>query len=54
MVQTQQLACLRGTKLVFAGARPAVRSVLRDAGMDLLLLDKPELMNLIAAPIPLS
>jgi N-acetylglucosaminyldiphosphoundecaprenol N-acetyl-beta-D-mannosaminyltransferase len=54
MVQTQQLACLRGTKLIFAGARPAVRSVLRDAGMDLLLLEKPELMNLIAAPIPAS
>ena len=51
MVQTLQLAHLRGTKLIFAGARPAVRSVLRNAGLDLLLLEKPELLNLIAAPI---
>jgi anti-anti-sigma factor len=51
MVQTLQLAQLRGTRLIFAGARPAVRSVLRNAGLDLLLLEKPELLNLIAAPI---
>jgi anti-anti-sigma factor len=54
MVQTQQLARLRGTNLVFAGARPAVRSVLRNAGLDLLLLEKPELLNLMAAPITAS
>jgi anti-anti-sigma factor len=52
MVQTHQLARLRGTKLVFSGARPPVRNVLRNAGLDLLLLEKPELFNLIATSIP--
>ena len=51
MVQTQQLARLRGTALVFAGAQPAVRNVLRNAGLELLLLEKPELSSLIADPI---
>jgi N-acetylglucosaminyldiphosphoundecaprenol N-acetyl-beta-D-mannosaminyltransferase len=51
MVQTQQLARLRGTALVFAGARPAVRNVLHNAGMELLLLENPGLSSLIAEPI---
>ena len=50
MVQTHQLARLRGTNLTFFGAQPAVRNVLRNAGLDLLLLEKPELLNLISTP----
>jgi len=51
MVQTQQLARLRGTALVFSGAQPAVRNVLRNAGLEVLLLEKPVLSSLIADPI---
>jgi anti-anti-sigma factor len=51
MVQTQQLAWLRGTKLIFAGPQPAVRNVLRNAGLELLLLEKPELLSLLGNPI---
>jgi N-acetylglucosaminyldiphosphoundecaprenol N-acetyl-beta-D-mannosaminyltransferase len=52
MVQTQQLAWQRGTTLIFAGAQPAVRNVLRNAGLELLLLERPELLSLLGTPVP--
>ena len=48
MVRVQQWAWRQGTKLVFTGAPPAVRNVLRMAVLDQLLLEKPELSGLIA------
>jgi N-acetylglucosaminyldiphosphoundecaprenol N-acetyl-beta-D-mannosaminyltransferase len=47
MVRTQRWAWQRGTKIVFTGAQPAVREVLRMAKLDQLLLEKPELSGLI-------
>jgi N-acetylglucosaminyldiphosphoundecaprenol N-acetyl-beta-D-mannosaminyltransferase len=48
MVRIQQWAWGRGTKVVFTGARPAVREVLRKAELDQLLLEKPELNGVMA------
>jgi N-acetylglucosaminyldiphosphoundecaprenol N-acetyl-beta-D-mannosaminyltransferase len=48
MVRLQRWAWRQGTKLVFTGAQPAVRDVLRMATLDQLLLEKPELTGLIA------
>jgi anti-anti-sigma factor len=48
MVRLQQWAWRQGTKIVFTGAQPAVRDVLRMAKLDQLLLEKPELSGLIA------
>jgi len=47
MVRIQKWAWRQGTKLVFTGAQPAVRDVLRMAKLDQLLLEKPELSGLI-------
>jgi len=48
MVRIQQWAWRQGTQLVFTGAQPAVRDVLRKAKLDQLLLEKPELSALVA------
>jgi exopolysaccharide biosynthesis WecB/TagA/CpsF family protein/anti-anti-sigma factor len=47
MVRIQQWAWRHGTKLVFTGAPQEVRSMLREARLDQLLLEKPELSGLI-------
>jgi N-acetylglucosaminyldiphosphoundecaprenol N-acetyl-beta-D-mannosaminyltransferase len=48
MLRIQQWAWGQGTKVVFTGARPAVREVLRKADLDQLLLEKPELAGVMA------
>jgi len=48
MLRLQQWAWGRGTKVIFTGARPAVREVLRKANLDQLLLGKPELTGVMA------
>lgn len=51
MVRLQQWAWRQGTQLVFTGASPAVRNVLRMATLDQLLLEKPELTGLMALAV---
>jgi N-acetylglucosaminyldiphosphoundecaprenol N-acetyl-beta-D-mannosaminyltransferase len=48
MLRLQQWAWRQGTKVVFTAAQASVRSVLRMATLDQLLLEKPELSGLIA------
>ena len=48
MLRTQQWAWRQGTKLVFTGAQAPLRKVLRQATLEQLLLEKPELNGLTA------
>jgi N-acetylglucosaminyldiphosphoundecaprenol N-acetyl-beta-D-mannosaminyltransferase len=54
MVRMQQWAWRQGTKLMFTGAQPAVRHMLRTATLEQLLLEKPELTGLIADALSAS
>jgi N-acetylglucosaminyldiphosphoundecaprenol N-acetyl-beta-D-mannosaminyltransferase len=51
MVRIQRWAWRKGIKLVFTGAQDAVREVLHEGNLDLLLLEKPELNGLITEAI---
>jgi N-acetylglucosaminyldiphosphoundecaprenol N-acetyl-beta-D-mannosaminyltransferase len=48
MVRIQRWAWSQGKKVVFTGASPGVRTALRKAELELLLLEKPELTGLMA------